>query len=121
VNGCNPLACDAFSTVEDKDICHAVLACVRRSSCIKNSSVDCYCGIGVDIVSCREDTENAQGDCKDLLSAALPAGASAATIVNELNDPKLPSGAAMILASCDHDFCGSPLNGGNNECSPYCM
>ena len=107
--------------MDDKDICNAILACARQASCIKNSAVDCYCGIGVDVVTCKEDAANAQGDCKELLTAAFPQGATGATIVNEINNPKIPSGAAMILASCDHDFCGSPLNGGNNECYPYCM
>lgn len=42
------------------------------------------------------------------------------SIVNSIGDVTIPGGAALNLGQCDHDFCGDPSVGGNNECIPYC-
>jgi hypothetical protein len=113
-------ACSDYTTAAAVSSCNAVLDCARSTNCIALGNVNCYCGPGVDIVSCKSDAANAQGACKATITAAFPAGANATTIVNGLGDVSQPGGGAMALAECDHDFCGSPGLGGNQECVPYC-
>jgi hypothetical protein len=112
--------CSSFTSQSDRDRCNAVLECARRTGCLLNTSVDCYCGVGVDVVTCRGSAANATGACKAEITAGMPSGASAAQIVSSLTDVKVPAGNALNLVQCDVSYCGERQFRGKNECIPYC-
>jgi hypothetical protein len=120
--GCDPAAnCALLTSAADRDACQAVLGCARRTSCTVNSVVDCYCGLGVDVVTCKANIANATGLCKNEIIAGNPTGTSSSDIVDTLTDVTRPAGNALNLVQCDYSFCGDPALGlGNGECVPYC-
>jgi hypothetical protein len=121
-NNCLPTVkrCSAFSERHDRDLCNAVLECARQTNCAGSSPVDCYCGPGIDVLSCRGSADKAKGLCKDVIVAGMPKGASSGQIVSTLTNPDLPAGNALDLVQCDLASCGEPKAGGHGECKPYC-
>lgn|SRR6266540_2995462 len=100
--------CDAF-TGPDHDLCTAVIACARRTSCHQNNTLDCYCGTA-DATQCLS-TSGANGACKAEIEAGQKTTDPTA-IQNQYTDITFPAGAAMQLMLCDNAVC-------NTECIPY--
>lgn len=124
-NNCDPPVapgCFVFPAASpERDQCNAVLNCIRVSNCHALGALNCFCGPGVDIVSCKADLANATGVCKTQVVAGYPAGSTAAFIVDNSTRADIPAAEALALAQCDFAFCGLPELGGFNECIPYCQ
>jgi hypothetical protein len=76
----------------------------------------CYCG-NATLANCSSGL--GAGACKAQIQAGLKSTDDAMNLLN-LTKVQFPGGGAMSLGQCDHDNCGSPDFGGNNECVPYC-
>jgi hypothetical protein len=102
--------CDTF-TGTDRDLCLAVIACVRLSSCHQNNTLDCYCGTA-DAAQCLSTSGTiANGACKAEIEAGQKTTDPVA-IQNQYTDVTFPAGAAMQLMLCDNAVCSA-------ECIPY--
>jgi hypothetical protein len=103
--------CDAF-TGPDRDLCVAVVACVRASGCHANNTLDCYCGTA-DATQCLATSGDviANGACKAEIEAGQKT-MSPSAIQNQYTDVSFPAGAAMSLMLCDNAVC-------NAQCIPY--
>jgi hypothetical protein len=89
----------------------AVVACVRRTSCHLNNTLDCYCG-SADATQCLATTGTvANGACKAEIEAGQHT-TNPTAIQNQYTDIGLPAGAAMQLMLCDNAVCTA-------ECIPY--
>ncbi len=105
------LLCSSFASATDRDLCNALVACVRRTSCHTNNTLDCYCGTA-DATQCLATTGTvANGACKAEIEAAQKTTAPLA-IQNQFTDITIPGGAAMSLMLCDNAVCAA-------ECIPY--
>jgi hypothetical protein len=93
-----------------------VLGCIRTSNCIQNGPTFCYCG-NATLGNCQAG--QGIGACKTEIQAGLKSTNDAANLLN-LTNVRFPAGGALSLGLCDHDNCGDPNSGGNNECVPYC-
>lgn len=92
-----------------KDLCAAVIACVRMSGCASERVEDCYCGKGVDDLSCV--TGKANGPCK----MAIENGAEDVDpikVSERFFDPSFATGSAFTLVQqCDRELCSMPCLG----------
>jgi hypothetical protein len=70
------------------------------------------------LASCSSGGAN--GACKAQIEAGLKTTDPSVILMRLTNHVELPAGGALSLGQCDHDSCGTPANGGNNECIPYC-
>lgn len=106
-----------------KDLCLAVLACVRKNGCASpmgGNIQPCYCGAGVSDNMCI--TGMGDGPCKPEIEAAAeissPANA-ASDVANNLVDPTYALGAANnLVQECDFVSCRSSclgLTGGSGS------
>jgi hypothetical protein len=87
-----------------RELCGAVIGCVRASGCAASAVEDCYCGPGVDPLACL--TGGAAGACKGAFEAA--AESSDGFIVAErFFDPQFAVGNAVALLGCDRDLCSA--------------
>jgi hypothetical protein len=114
--------CQGF-TGADQAACKALLDCMRNTGCGELTGVlECYCGPGVDVGSCRTEAFPRTGWCINEVIAAFPAGTSANLIVNGSADPTIPGGAAMTLIQCDYSYCSYPDfgQGADFDCMPFC-
>jgi hypothetical protein len=123
-NFCEPpvaKGCDNFAAPEKQEQCKAALRCMRSTNCAAlGGALECYCGPGVDIMSCRADKANASGPCKSDIIRGYPPEATADFIVMNSTRTDIPAAAAMALSQCDYVFCGPPEQNGHNQCLPYC-
>jgi hypothetical protein len=112
-------ACSDYAKLSDRQLCAAVLDCVRISECAKGPGVpDCYCGTAGWLTACKAGFGN--GVCKSQIEAGLFT-TDPQTILLNLTNVRYPTGGALSLTDCDHYNCGDPTNGpGMNECEPYC-
>jgi hypothetical protein len=108
-------ACSDYSTA-DAPLCEAVLGCIRVSNCVAIGVTSCYCGTA-NVADCLGGLGN--GACRAQIEAGLKMTAPNAILLS-LTNVRLPAGGALSIGQCDHDNCGSPDNGGSNECVPYC-
>jgi hypothetical protein len=108
-------ACSDYSAT-DAPLCDAVLTCIRVSNCVAGGVTSCYCGTA-SLADCLGGLGN--GACKTQIEAGLKSTAPNAILLG-LTNVALPGGGALSLGQCDHDSCGTPANGGNNECLPFC-
>jgi hypothetical protein len=100
-----------------KDLCQAVVSCVRRTGCEtwgQNGAVQpCWCGQGVDDLQCL--TGKAMGPCKtEIEEAAEIRSATSAPedTANNFVDPTYALGAAVnLIQECDAQFCQGPCLG----------
>jgi hypothetical protein len=109
-------ACDDYTTPGDPALCTAVLTCIRTSNCVAAGVTSCYCGTA-SLSACVAG--NGNGACRSVIEAGQKS-TNASSILLNLTNVTLPAGGALSLGQCDHDNCGTPANGGNNECIPYC-
>jgi cysteine-rich repeat protein len=109
-------ACSDYLDPADRALCEAVLGCIRVTDCIANGPTFCYCG-NTNVATCQSG--GGTGDCKVQIQAGLKSTNDGANLLN-LTKVQFPAGGAMSLGLCDHDNCGYPDFGGNNECLPYC-
>jgi hypothetical protein len=100
----------------DVALCTSVLSCIRTTNCTAGGITSCYCGTAA-LAACQGGSAN--GACKSQIELGLKT-TSPGTILLNLTNVALPGGGALSLGQCDHDNCGTPANGGNNECIPFC-
>jgi hypothetical protein len=87
-----------------RDLCAAVIACVRVSGCASSAVEDCYCGPGVDPLACL--TGGAAGVCKGAFEAAAES-TDGFEVAERFVDPQFAVGSAVTLLGCDRDLCSS--------------
>ena len=105
-----------------KDLCLAVLACVRKNGCAtQNGGIQpCYCGAGVNDTQCLSGMGN--GPCKTEIEAAAEISSptnAASDVASNLVDPEYALGAANnLIKECDFPSCRSSclgLSGGSGS------
>jgi hypothetical protein len=98
---CAPEAgCDKLPPGEDRALCVNLLNCMRATNCWIRDPSDCYCGTFKD----ERCLKGADGACKAEIEAATKA-TDTLEVGGLFFDPKVPSGYAARLISCDKEKC----------------
>ena len=102
--------CDALVGT-DKDLCLALVTCIRATGCFRRNVTDCLCGTAMG-TACA--TGQANGPCLAQIQAATKSTSPVAngTLLNSLT---VPSGHATQLIACDKNFCAAECLGGTAD------
>ncbi len=102
--------CDSLAGT-DKDLCLALLSCIRSTGCWKRNVTDCLCGTATG-TTCA--TGGANGPCLAQVQAATKS-TSPVTNGTLLNSLTVPSGHATQLVVCDKNHCATECLGGTTD------
>ncbi len=100
--------CDGLSGI-DKNLCLALVACIRSTGCWKKAASDCLCGTATG-VACASAAAN--GACRQEIQAATK---TLDFLKNGLllNSLSVPAGHATQLIACDKTACVAACGLGN--------
>jgi hypothetical protein len=111
---CQQLHCTKYFDVDPFDACsdsrcRDVVRCELDSDCFTDlgNIPQCYCGAGIDLITCQQSSFVPTGACRELIERGLESTDRAA-VHSRFVDAKYPAGIANQLATCIADLCSAP-------------
>jgi hypothetical protein len=104
-------------------LCQSVLTCIRRTNCISDGNLRCFCGTK-DAVACQAASTVVDGACATEIRAAFPSSFKNTEIFHAIGDVAFFGGGALSKGECDYESCGPSggrANPHNHDCVPYCL